>query len=184
MKLFFASNTILTNAEYKRHGRAKCAQGIQLIRRFEVPLPAITAVLLSDVAQHFIESTLSFAVTRPDHPFRRLCRQGRSGIRLNRRETMISKSCDFNEFLNTINGWDYADILLAANDEATAAERRFYKMKSRRREPTETFQEYAVVLKDFIYWLRNGIKPSSIREFDFQEFQDVRDNWLNYHQGC
>ena len=97
---------------------------------------------------------------------------------------MISKSCDFNEFLEKINGQEYPDILLAANDEATAAERIFYKRKSREKNRIAPFQEYAMVLKDFIYFLRNGIKPSSIREFDFQEFQAARENWMYLRKDC
>ena len=97
---------------------------------------------------------------------------------------MISKSCDFNEFLEKVNGQEYPDILLAANDEATAAERFFHKMKFREENRIASFQEYAMVLKDFIYFLRNGIKPSSIREFDFQEFQAVRESWMYLKSDC
>ena len=97
---------------------------------------------------------------------------------------MISKSCDFNEFLEKINGQEYPEILLAANDEATAAERIFHKRKSREKKRLVSYQQYAMVLKDFIYFLRNGIKPFSIREFDFQEFQTARENWMYFREEC
>jgi len=97
---------------------------------------------------------------------------------------MISKSCNFNEFLDKITDCDYADIILITNEEATAAERTFYKKKAKQDHETKVYEEYAVVLKDFIGFLRNGIKPSSIREFDFQYFDTVRDNWKNPRHEC
>lgn len=90
---------------------------------------------------------------------------------------MLSKSCNFSEFLEKVIGCDYADLILLANKEATAAERTFYKQKAHLESDPNEYQEYAVVLKDFIGFLRNGIKSSSVRDFDFEPFHDVRSQW-------
>jgi len=102
-----------------------------------------------------------------------------------RRKRMISDSCNFEEFLSEISSLDYPEMILLANDEATAAERAFYKQKHVSLDnELFVYQEYALALKSFIYFLRNGIQPSPIREFDFQRFQDVRDNWQNLQAQC
>lgn len=90
---------------------------------------------------------------------------------------MISSDCDFKEFLNKIQHHDYVEILLAANAEATAAERTVYKNRKTRDDRTDAFRTYADTLKDFIYFLRNGIKPTSIRAYDFESFEDRRNDW-------
>jgi len=95
---------------------------------------------------------------------------------------MISKACDFSEFLDKVTGCDYADLIILANEEATAAERTFYKQKAHQDSSPNEYQEYAIVLKDFIGFLRNGIKSSSIRDFDFEPFHDIRSQWQ--HLQC
>jgi NAD-specific glutamate dehydrogenase len=97
---------------------------------------------------------------------------------------MLSKSCNFNEFLEKISDCEYPEMLLFANDEATAAERTIYKQKDSLGSEVAMYQEYAVALKSFIYFLRNGIQPSPIRKFDFQQFQDIRDNWQKLKYEC
>jgi len=87
---------------------------------------------------------------------------------------MISKSCNFSEFLDNIANLNYADIILRANDEATKAERAFYKHKARQESESKMYQEYAFALKNFIYFIRSSMMHSPIRNFDFLQCRNAR----------
>lgn len=95
---------------------------------------------------------------------------------------MISKSCDFKEFLNSITDLDHAEIILLANAEATAAERLFYKQKARLTSETTAYQDYAIVLKGLIGFLRSSVKIPPSRDFNLDHLLPVKGAWRVQHR--
>jgi len=63
---------------------------------------------------------------------------------------------NFEAFLNTIEGKAYGDVILMADSEATAAERRGLQLRKTIGEGAG--QGYAVQLKAFIGFMRYGVK--------------------------
>ena len=89
---------------------------------------------------------------------------------------MISKSCNFTEFLDKITNLDHDDIILVANEEATSAERIFYRQRDRQNENNVMYQEYAIVLKGFIGNLKNVVKLPSKKHHVFKELYHRKRN--------
>ena len=84
---------------------------------------------------------------------------------------MISSSCDFKEFAETIKDNDFFNILYMAEQEATDAERQFYRGKTSRKE--KCGRQYADTLKCFLSYMRYGIKSKSVSDDDYQLFQAI-----------
>jgi hypothetical protein len=89
---------------------------------------------------------------------------------------MISERCDFNEFALQAQGRDYEEIICLADREATEAERRFYHHSTPDQEKAACGQNYAQCLKEFIAYMRYGIKPLNIRGDVAALFDHVREN--------
>ncbi len=79
---------------------------------------------------------------------------------------MISSNLNIEEFLNAVEGGDYMDILLLAELEATAAERLVIQNKLN----SEYCKEYAYSLKEFICFLRYGIRAPDVNDYCWQVF--------------
>ena len=75
---------------------------------------------------------------------------------------MISNRCDFNEFVMEAKGKGYQEIIYLADREATEAERRFYHAGATDNDKARCGHDYARCLKDFITFMRYGIKPAHI----------------------
>ena len=58
---------------------------------------------------------------------------------------MISQSCDFDEFLESVRDRDYLEVIYLADREATEAERLKYRSRTRRLDPPEACAGYADV---------------------------------------
>lgn len=89
---------------------------------------------------------------------------------------MISDRCDFNEFVRQAQGRHYEDIIYLADREATEAERRFYHHDPADQKKAICGQEYAQCLKEFITFIRYGIKPPHLAGDVSVLFEHVRDN--------
>lgn len=77
---------------------------------------------------------------------------------------MISKSCDFDEFFESVRDRDYLDVIYLADKEATEAERLRYRSRTRRLDPPEACAGYVDVLKGFIMFMRYGVKSPSMED--------------------
>ena len=94
---------------------------------------------------------------------------------------MISQSCDFDEFLESVRDRDYLEVIYLADKEATEAERLNYRSRTRRPAPPEACAGYADVLKGFIRFMRYGVKSSSMEENLHEGLQAIREAALeNY----
>jgi hypothetical protein len=77
---------------------------------------------------------------------------------------MISQSCDFDEFFESVRDRDYLDVIYLADKEATEAERLRYRSRTRRLDPPEACAGYVDVLKGFIMFMRYGVKSPSMED--------------------
>ena len=88
---------------------------------------------------------------------------------------MISDRCDFNDFVLVAKGRDYQEIIYMAEREATEAERRFYHPRMADPEKMLCGRDYARCLKDFITFMRYGVKPAHIKQDALILFDHIRD---------
>ena len=85
---------------------------------------------------------------------------------------MISPSFNIKEFVDALKGEDYMVILHLAELEATAAERFVIHNKSNSKE----YEEYAYTLKEFICFLRYGVRAPDVNEYCWQIFLKACEN--------
>jgi len=98
---------------------------------------------------------------------------------------MISQSCDFDEFLESVRDRDYLEVIYLADKEATEAERLKYRSRTRRLEPPEACAGYADALKGFIRFMRYGVKSPSMEDTLHQGLQAFREAALeNYMESA
>lgn len=86
---------------------------------------------------------------------------------------MISANCSFKEFVNAIKGSDYYEVMSKVEQEATEAERCSYRGRMSPNDKEQCGKRYATTLKNFLSFLRFGIKHSGVREDHFQLFLAV-----------
>ena len=77
---------------------------------------------------------------------------------------MISQSCDFDEFLESIRDRDYLEVIYLADKEATEAERLKYRLRAKTILLPHACAGYADALKGFIRFMRYGVKSPSIED--------------------
>ncbi|MEJ2040802.1 MAG: hypothetical protein P8X55_18015 [Desulfosarcinaceae bacterium] len=86
---------------------------------------------------------------------------------------MLSETYNISEFLDKTKDKNYRRVLILADREATAVERCLC-----RRECTPPadprMREYAITLKDFIDFMRFGIKTRKVSRLDLDHFDDLR----------
>ena len=75
---------------------------------------------------------------------------------------MLSSSFDIAEFLEKVKGHSYHEIIWMTDQEATAAERQYYKKNCDT--DCEQMMSYARSLKDFICFMRHGICTRRIQK--------------------
>ncbi len=86
---------------------------------------------------------------------------------------MISTSCDILEFLRTVKGKTEMEIIEMADREATEAERCRYRQGATDGERSNCGQAYANQLKNLIFFIRYGIRPSGTDAEDLARFRAV-----------
>lgn len=91
---------------------------------------------------------------------------------------MISERCDFDDFIRQAGGCDFDDIITMADREATAAQRRVFQTGVSEEEKTLCGYQYAECLKDFIAYLRYGIKPACVSEEALVRINRIREGAL------
>lgn len=82
---------------------------------------------------------------------------------------MLSSSFDISEFLTEVKGHSQQEIIYLADQEATETERYVYKHRKCRQgmnpaEDCADARHYAVLLKDFVLYMRYGVLTHSVRE--------------------
>ena len=87
---------------------------------------------------------------------------------------MISQQCNFTEFIEAMKAKSYADIIIAANREATLADRCLYRKDKCLAEDADCIR-YSKQLKDLIYYCRYGTRPTGARKQDIHLYKDLVD---------
>jgi hypothetical protein len=96
---------------------------------------------------------------------------------------MISAACDFEQFVEAIKDKDYFEVVYLANQEATEAWRRSYRLRTSPGAQRQNSVAYEHVLKGFISYLRYGLTPPGLSGTDLALFQSVCDNLRKKKQG-
>ena len=86
---------------------------------------------------------------------------------------MISPNCDIREFITGLENKDFFEMLYLLDKEATDAERKLYNPKSEMSERQICGPEYVSSLKNLIFYLRYGAKPSGLRKEDIDLLDSV-----------
>jgi hypothetical protein len=77
---------------------------------------------------------------------------------------MLSANANLAEFVDRIAEQSYDDIILLTDREATAAERRWCKQRTGSRDGQNgRMKTYALLLKDFLIYMRHGVATSALR---------------------
>ena len=85
---------------------------------------------------------------------------------------MLSSSLSISEFFEKAEGHSYLEIIQMADEEATEVERRYYK--ACRDEECVKIIQYVGYLKDFILYMRHGIRTRTTRDLDLKPFKKIR----------
>ena len=86
--------------------------------------------------------------------------------------TMLSSSLSIAEFFEKAKGHSYQEIIQMADKEATEVERFYYK--SCREEECLKIVQYVEYLKDFILYMRHGIRTRITRDLNLRPFKQIR----------
>ncbi len=86
---------------------------------------------------------------------------------------MVSESGSLEEFVDRVRGKHYEDLVFLVDQEATDAERRMYSHRRDNSGDPERFRRYADQIKDFLLYLRHGVKTAEIGNVDLQGFRNV-----------
>jgi hypothetical protein len=78
---------------------------------------------------------------------------------------MLSANANLAEFVDQIADQPYDDIILLADREATAAQRQYYKQRTTDN-PKGELKTYALLLKDFMVYMRHGVASRALRSAD------------------
>lgn len=87
---------------------------------------------------------------------------------------MLSNAFSIVEFLDKAKCNNYQRVMTLADREATDVERFLYKNHDTSVGVTKP-REYANTLKDFISYMRYGIKTRKVRLLDLDHFKDLRE---------
>lgn len=87
---------------------------------------------------------------------------------------MLSDTFSIVEFLDKAKCSNYQRVLTLADREATDVERVLYKKQNAAVGDTK-LREYANTLKDFISYMRYGIKTRKVRLLDLDHFKALRE---------
>jgi hypothetical protein len=90
---------------------------------------------------------------------------------------MLSLNASLAEFIDCIAELPYDDIILLADQEATAAERRCCKRRTAGgKGQNGQMESYALLLKDFMIYMRHGVATSALRQAHGQALTELPRN--------
>jgi hypothetical protein len=87
---------------------------------------------------------------------------------------MLSINASLAEFVDCIAELSYEDIILLADREATAAERRCCKRRTAG--GSGQMETYALLLKDFLIYMRHGVATRALRKAHCQALTELPRN--------
>jgi ssDNA-binding Zn-finger/Zn-ribbon topoisomerase 1 len=98
------------------------------------------------------------------------------GRKSDAKEQMISPTCDFKLFMKTIKSKDIMEVVYLTEQEATKAERLALKPESNPKQRQKCSDEYSVLLKGFIKYIRFAVKPKLPEDHEYRIFTSSRND--------
>lgn len=95
---------------------------------------------------------------------------------------MISGSYDFGKFMERVKDKDYLEILRLAIQEADYLEPLLYRVRGAVKRREMGGCEYVARLKEFIFFMRFGIKPSGVPDWAFRLYRPICENLISKGQ--
>ncbi len=89
---------------------------------------------------------------------------------------------DFNDFLERMSKENHWDILKKAEQEGSNVERSSFGVKGCVDRRKRGSVEYSRKIGEFLFFMRNGIRPSSISDMDFLKYKKVLENLVDKDQ--
>ena len=86
---------------------------------------------------------------------------------------MFSDSCSFEEFIEKVEAEDFMDLMYRTEIEATEAERWKYRPHAPVEKKENCGIHYAETLKNFLFYMRYGIRPGGVSDDIFVAFRHV-----------
>jgi hypothetical protein len=80
---------------------------------------------------------------------------------------------DFEKFLDRMIGKSYPEILIEAEREADGVERTLTRVRGARERREMGGGQYVAKIGQFLFFMRHGIKPGGVDEFDFGSYRRV-----------
>ncbi len=88
---------------------------------------------------------------------------------------MKSVQFEFEDFYGTVDGLERLDVIYAADQEATRAERLWYRSRFSSPDQATACRSYANTLKHLIGFLRYGVRPVGLKEEHYRLFCQIRE---------
>ncbi len=88
---------------------------------------------------------------------------------------MLSDSCSFEEFIENVQADDLMELMYLTEKEATEAERRLFRPRVSPLCKEKCGIHYAETLKNFLFYMRYGIRPAGISDEIFKAYRRACD---------
>jgi len=95
---------------------------------------------------------------------------------------MISSRYRINEFIEVVKDKNFIEIVRLGEQEVTFAERRMAPNVKGCVKARQEGGHYVAVLKGFLFFMKNGIKPYGVHDEDFQLFRPICENLVHKKQ--
>ena len=94
----------------------------------------------------------------------------------------MQRPYDFHSFIQKIKDKDYFEIIKDAEEEVKFVESISYRKKGAVKAREMGSTNYDHKIKEFLFWMRHGVKPGSSSESDFQLYQIVAEKLVEKGQ--
>lgn len=89
---------------------------------------------------------------------------------------------DIEDFIEQVKDKDYHEILRLAAEEGSRVQRASYKVRGATEARRQGSPQYARLLGGLVFFLKSGVKPSGIDDWDFQRFRPIAENLVRKDQ--
>jgi hypothetical protein len=90
---------------------------------------------------------------------------------------MISRDLRFGEFLQAMQGHNFADVLASAIDESAEAQGQHRNVRNRRMVNSPALN-YCRKLSGLVFFLRSGVRPGGLSNEEFQLLRPLCEEWI------
>ena len=95
---------------------------------------------------------------------------------------MTASQYDFTTFIDRVKDMSYIDMLSTAEQTLTSSENRSHRCKGALRARQQGSLSFVNEVGEFIFFLKNGIKPSSVSELNWALYRTPIENLVQKGQ--